>query len=181
MLIAIPASSVPPPSLSITISQPDASFNLVPNVAFMMIPRRHCRQCFTRQCTRALLLSYSQADVLLTTILAKAATNLGKERLPLICLAGRRAEVEDPRLGRAESRRLSGFNVCRNLETARRAGAFIISEVTGFSESKSGEKWTAAMSALRKAQPCLFFYLLPSTGLSLQQQEISLTCCHSTA
>lgn len=85
-------------------------------------------------------LSYNKADFLPAPLSAKAITDLGKERLPLIRLAGRRAEVEGPRLGRAESCRLSGFNVCPSLETARRAGAFIISEVTGFSESKSGEK-----------------------------------------
>lgn len=85
-------------------------------------------------------LSYNQADFLLTPLSAKAATDLGRERLPLIRLAGRRAEVEGLRLGRAEFRRLSGFNVCWSLETVRRAGAFISSEVTGFSKSKSGEK-----------------------------------------
>lgn len=84
-------------------------------------------------------LSYNQADFLLAP-LSKAATDLGKERLLLICLAGRRAVVEGQRLGWAASRRLSGFNVCWGLERGRRAGAFIISEVTGFSESKSGEK-----------------------------------------
>lgn len=75
--------------------------------------------------------------------MAKAATGLSEERLPLICCAEGQGEVAGLRLGGgggAEARWLSGFKVCWSSETAQRTEAFIISKVTGFSESNSGEK-----------------------------------------
>lgn len=164
--------NTPPPSQLITLSLSRRRSFPATHVASVMIPMpSDCRRGLTCHCTWALppiLLSrlFFALAVVAEAEWGKAAIDLLRWRTGW----GWRPEVVGLRL-----HRLSGFKGCWSSETAQRTEAFIISKVTGFSESNSGEKWTAAMAALTKTP--LFF--LPFSGLSLQQQETSQTYCHS--
>lgn len=97
-LIANAADLIPPPSQPITVSQPDTSFNLASNVCLCNDPKSVTVAVVSPARAHECWLPYDQAAFLLPPLSAKAATDLGKERLLLIRLAGGRAEVEGLRL-----------------------------------------------------------------------------------
>lgn len=143
-----------------SISQPQMPASLATHVAFVMIPlTSHCRWGLTCHCTWAL------APVLLSRLFCvgsgssswpeKGETAIDFSRWKTCW--GWRPEVVGLRL-----HRLSGFKGCWRSETAQRTEAFIIRKVTGFSESNSAEKWTAAMAASTKTPP--FFLLYAALG-----------------
>lgn len=163
----------PPPSQTITTSQPQTPASSYPRCL------RDDHSAIT------LSPSFCQCTWALPPILLSRLFSLGccgwssywptcrKAAIDLLCwrtVWGCRPEVVG-----LEAHWLSGFKVCWSSETAQRTGAFIISKVTGFSESNSGEKWTAAMAALKKTQP----FCLSVIGLALKQQETRQTYCHS--
>lgn len=145
------------------------------HVASVMIPgTSHCHGGLTCHCAWAL------PPILLSGLYCAGSCGwsrrwMGWGKTAIDLLHWRTGWGGKPEVVGLRLRRLSGFKGCRSSETAQRTKAFIINKVTGFSESNSGEKWTAAMAALTKTAP----FFLPFTGLSFQQQETSQTYCHS--
>lgn len=171
--ITITVIPIPPPSETITISQPDTCIPL-PMLSLWWSLSHHTVTEFL-----SVHMSINVPPILLSRLslrllwLKQLLPTCRKAAIDLLCWRtgwGCRLEV-----GGLEAHWLSGFKVCWSSETAQRTGAFIISKVTGFLESNSGEKWIAAMAAHKKTQP----FCLSVIGLALKQQETSQTYCHS--